>query len=98
MYGEDVELCIRAKNHHWDVALDNDAQVIHLGSQSSSSANAIKGELQAYLYIWGKHMPIWQLDVARLIIKVGVVLRIILFSIINQSEKRKVYLKVFKEI
>lgn len=32
MYGEDVEFCLRATSHHWDVALQPQAVVTHLGS------------------------------------------------------------------
>lgn len=98
MYGEDTEYCLRAKKHLWDVAIDHRAKVIHLGSASSSSDKAIKGELKAYLYIWGKHMPIWQLDVARFIIKLGLLLRVILFSILPKPKKRKLYSDLLSEI
>jgi len=98
MYGEDMEICLRAKHHLWDIAVDHAAKVIHLGSQSGSSDNAVKGELTAYSYIWGKHMPIWQLSIARLIIKLGMILRIILFTILNSQKKKKLYLKLFNEI
>ncbi len=37
MYGEDMEFCLRAKNHHWDIAIDPQAQVIHVGSASPHS-------------------------------------------------------------
>ena len=98
MYGEDMEICLRAKHHLWDVAVDHSAKVIHLGSQSSSSEQAIKGELKAYLYIWGKHMPIWQMGLVRLIIKLGMVLRIILFTILNSLEKKKLYTQLLSEM
>jgi GT2 family glycosyltransferase len=55
MYAEDIEICMRAKNHHFRVAMDPTAQVIHLQNASSSSANAIKGEFLGYLYIFSKH-------------------------------------------
>lgn len=98
MYGEDTEYCLRAKKHLWDRAIDHRAKVIHLGSASSSSQAAIKGELKAYLYIWGKHMPIWQLDVARVIIKLGLILRVILFSVLPKPKKRKLYSDLLSEI
>ena len=48
MYGEDVEICIRAKHHHFQVAIDPTAQITHLQNASSSSENAIKGEFKGW--------------------------------------------------
>lgn len=91
MYGEDMELCIRAQDHHWDVALHPTAYVTHLKSASSSSANAIQGEFKGYLYIWSKHKPLWQIPLAKFIIRLGIVLRVLLFDTMGQKEKAGIY-------
>ncbi|MFZ5376977.1 MAG: glycosyltransferase family 2 protein [Patescibacteria group bacterium] len=99
MYGEDVEFCLRAKNHHWDIAIHPNAKVVHLGSASSSSANAIMGELKGYVYIWKKHMPDWQLPLLLLLIKLGAMLRILVFGTILRDKKRRdIYNRVLREI
>lgn len=82
MYGEDMELCLRAHNHNWDVAIHPTAEIIHLQNMSSSSKNAIVGELVGYNYIWSKHKPLWQADFARFLLSMGALLRIVLFSTI----------------
>lgn len=82
MYGEDMELCIRAHSHNWDVAIHPDAHIIHLQNMSSSSKNAIIGEFTGYSYIWSKHKPLWQADFARFLLSMGALLRIVLFSTI----------------
>jgi N-acetylglucosaminyl-diphospho-decaprenol L-rhamnosyltransferase len=94
MYGEDVEFCMRAKHHHWDIAVLPSAKITHFGSASSSSKNAIIGELKGYLYIWAKHKPLWQSGLVRQIILLGVYLRSLLFGTIT---KDKVRAEIYKE-
>lgn len=91
MYGEDVELCLRAKNHHWDVGILPAAKVTHYGSASSTSANAILGEIKGYLYIWSKHKPGWQLRFARAIMTLGCWLRWQLFRAFGKPQKSHIY-------
>lgn len=99
MYGEDIELCIRAKNHHWDIAIHPTAFITHLGSASSSSANAILGEFRGYIYIWSKHKPLWQLPIAKFILKLGAIMRIVVFGTISPHKiKKQIYIKALKEI
>lgn len=99
MYGEDIEFCIRARHHHWDVAIHPQAKITHLGSASSSATNALKGELKNYIYIWSKHKPLWQLPLARLIIKLGCVMRIFVFgTILKDRRRRDVYQSILAKI
>lgn len=99
MYGEDVELCIRSRNHHWDIAIEPSALVMHYGSASSSSATAITGELMSYLYIWRKHKPHWQRPYAKGLLLLGCQLRSWLFgTILQNQEKAKIYQAAIKEV
>ncbi len=99
MYGEDVELCMRARHHHWDVGLHSQAFITHYGSASSSSEKAIIGELKGYLYIWAKHKPIWQLGVARSLIKAGCLLRMFIFgTIFGNAAKASTYRHAWENI
>lgn len=98
MYGEDVEFCLRATNHHWDVAINNQAYVTHLQTASSTKLNSIIGEMKGYHYIWSKHRPPWQLGFAKAIIKLGIVLRILVFGTIGKSKKSKMYQQALAEL
>lgn len=99
MYGEDVEFCLRASHHHWDIAILPSAFVTHLGSASSSSERAIIGELKGYSFIFAKHFPIWQLHIARLIMRLGCVLRILLFgTILGNKKKAKAYKAALSQV
>lgn len=92
MYGEDVEYCLRAKNHHWDIAIDPKAEIVHLGSASSTPAKAILGEFKGYIYIWAKHKPDWQMPFLKSILWFGAVLRLVLFgTILKNKQKAQVY-------
>lgn len=91
MYGEDVEYCLRAKNHHWDIAIDPQAKITHYGQASSTSANAVKGEFESLTYNWSKHKPLWQLPMVKLLTKMGIGLRILLFTLIADQERSQIY-------
>lgn len=88
MYGEDVEFCMRAKKHHWDVAEHPNAKITHFSSASAGSKNAIIGEFKGYYYIWSKHLPLWQLPILRLILQTGALLRKFVFGTMMKDEKR----------
>lgn len=99
MYGEDVEFCMRARHHHWDVAIHPTAAIEHLGSGSSSPMRAIIGELNGYLYIWAKHKPDWQLPWVKLLLQTGAVLRIFVFgTMLRRADKAEPYRRWLHEV
>ena len=99
MYGEDVEWSMRAKNHHWDIAIDHDAKVMHYGSASSHSSRAIKGEFLGYKYIWAKHKPLWQRPLLKGLLQLACVLRVLLFgTILKQQERALPYRELLGEL
>lgn len=91
MYGEDQELCMRAKNHHFDVAIHPQATITHFGSASSSSKNAILGEFKGYLYIFQKHKPHWQLPILKALLFLGASLRILFYNGTHQPLQTSIY-------
>ncbi len=95
MYGEDIEFCLRARAHQWDIAIQNNAQIMHYGSASSTSAHAIMGELKAYLYIWAKHYPAWQLPIVKILLIIGCYLRILVFGTMKRDSSRASIYKHF---
>ena len=99
MYGEDTEYCMRASHHHFDIAIDPQAKITHFSQASSSSANAIKGEFKSYIYNWSKHKPLWQIPTIKLILKMGIIFRIIAFSTIKLDKKRcQIYRELLSQI
>ncbi len=91
MYGEDQEYCMRARHHHWDIAIHPRATITHFGCASSSSRNAIHGEIKGYLYIWHKHMPAWQLPLLKGILWLGTSLRQLAYSLRRQAVPAAIY-------
>ena len=99
MYGEDIEYCIRAKNHHWDIAENLGSVIIHMGNASGSSKRAIVGELTGYLYIWSKHKPYWQYPLVKAMILFGCHARVLLFgTILGNQIKKEIYQHALEEI
>ncbi len=88
MYAEDMEWCLRAQHHLWDVAIDHAAVVMHHGSASSTSATALKGEIEGLRYIWAKHKPHWQRQPLRAVLILGCMLRLLLFGTIRKDKMR----------
>lgn len=92
MYAEDVEICYRARKSGWQVMLLPQAQIIHKGFQSGSSEKAILGEYQGLKYIFQKHKPAWELPVIRLSLKLGALLRLMIFGTIwRDAQKYAIY-------
>lgn len=97
MYGEDVEFCLRAAQHHIDCAIDPRALVFHMKSASSSSAGAILGEVRGYQHIWKKHKPSWEYPLMRGILLLGGSLRWFLYRFFSKNkQKTNAYKQVVK--
>jgi hypothetical protein len=91
MYGEDVDLCWRATQRHWDVAITSEAQVIHFGSASSSKKNAILGEIAGLVYLWEKHHSRAELRLLKLILRFGLHWRSLIFGILHRYGQQRIY-------
>ena len=88
MYGEDIEYCFRARNHHWDIAIQPKAKIVHLANASAGSENALTGEIKGYVYLWSKFKPFWQRPVAKMILWLGSFLRMILFATVAYNPRK----------
>lgn len=92
MYGEDVEMCYRAQKAGWPVMLIATAQVIHAGFRSGSPEKAILGEYQGLKYLFKKHKPGWEFPLLRLALKLGALLRLLIFGTIwKDAQKYAIY-------
>ena len=91
MYGEDQEFCMRAQNHHWDIAIHPQAKIIHFGSASSSSRNAILGEFKGYLYIFEKHKSVFEKLILKIILYLGACLRQLIYTLTGQKVPAQIY-------
>lgn len=91
MYGEDVELCLRATKRHWDIAISSQALVKHVGSASAGSKNALHGEITGLIQIWTKHHSPQELWVLKRILRFGLRLRVLTFGILRRYGQQRIY-------
>lgn len=91
MYGEDVEWCWRATKRHWDVAITNQAKVMHLGSASAGHKRSIHGEIEGLLYMWQKHRSRAEYWMLRKFLQFGIRLRVIIFGILRRYGQQRIY-------
>lgn len=97
MYGEDVEFCMKAAKENISLDYFSSPQLTHLGQGSGSNRSAILGEFKGLKYVFSKHKPSWELPFLKLLLKIGALLRIILFGIILRDENKKtIYQEAFK--
>lgn len=97
MYGEEVEWCYRIKLSGGKIVYLPDAQITHLGGGSQKvPGNSIIREYDSINYFYRKYFRPLILPV-RLILKIGALLRLILFGIIGRDSSRiSLYAKAFK--
>lgn len=99
MYAEDVEYCMRAAAHHWDIVYTPTAVITHLGSASSAPEHATIAEVTRLNYVFSKHFPGLQSFLAWKILKLGTLLRLLLFGIIlGNAKQKKTYQEIFRRL
>ncbi len=98
MYGEDVDLCYRIKDAGYRIVMDPEAKIVHIGQGSSGKTpqGAILGEYKTILYVYKKHLGSGSLQLARILLKMGALLRIVVFGLLGRKELSKTYVEAFK--
>ena len=98
MYGEEVDWCYRIKRQGYKVYFSPATKIIHIGRGSSGqiSKNAILGEYQGLIYFYKKHKNRLSLQIARLLLKIGALSRVIIFGLLGRKETAKFYVEALK--
>lgn len=98
MYGEDVDWCFRIKSCGLKVMFSPVAQLVHIGSGSSGkkSKNAILGEFKGINYLYSKHKGKLALQLARILLKIGTLARILIFTALGRKETANFYVEALK--
>ena len=95
MYGEDVELCLRAGKLGWDVMLNPRASVVHLGK--AGGGKWIQGEISGLKHIFKIHKPSWEMPLLKAILGLGMISRWLIFGILKgNGEYKRGYFEAFK--
>lgn len=98
MYGEDIEICQKMKRAKFKVYFSPLSRLVHIGQGSSGkvSINAIIGEYKGLIYLYKKDRSWLSLQILRLLLKMGALLRIIAFGAIGRKELSKIYAEAFQ--
>ena len=98
MYGEDFEWCFRIKKAGFKVYFSPIAKIVHIGGGSVSKIRTIAfvGEFRGLMYFYKKYKSHASLQILRLLLKMGTLLRIVAFAIFGRIKTAKSYVEVLK--
>lgn len=109
MYAEDVEYSFRVASEDFQIWYVPITSILHIGGASSpgegvefadntGKERGIVGEFEGLKLFYKKHLPN-SYSLAKTIMKMGAILRIILFGVfLGQHQARKIYAKAFQSI
>lgn len=96
MYAEDIDICYRLKQLGLNIYYSNSPSITHLQSKSSTTDFVILSEITGIKYLAKKLLPAWQLPIINFAIKLGSLLRLLIFGIIlGNDQKRHAFLEAF---
>lgn len=98
MYGEDVEWCYRIKKAGFKVIFTPKSKIVHIGrgSRMKNQTPAFVGEYRGLNYFYKKYKGKLALQILRFLLKIGALIRIIVFTLLGRKELAKSYAQVFK--
>lgn len=99
MYGEEVEWQYRIRLAGYKVNFFTGATAIHLGGASTGDKTKMfVGEMEGYVYWFGKYGNSWEKIVLPWILRAGCVLRILAFTVVGKPEMAKTYSRVLASV
>ena len=98
MYSEDIEICQRIKKAHLQIYFSPESRLVHIGQGSSGkvSKNAIIGEYKGLIYLYKKNSGWLSLQILRLLLKMGALLRVAVFGVLGRKELSQIYEEAFQ--
>lgn len=98
MYGEEVEWAYRVFRAGFSIWYTPSVWITHIKGASSTSGlrGPILGEMRGLLYFFSKHKPAWEVPVLRVVLKVGSLGRIFLFSLLKRPELAGIYMEALR--
>lgn len=94
LYVEEVELAYRFAKAGWEAWYLPKWKIVHYGMATNGSEKATIFEMQNLKLMYKKHFPAWELGALTVILKIGIILRILLYGVLNPSVA-KIYAKAF---
>jgi len=99
MYVEETQLCYRIKKLGFKIAYAPIDSIIHLSGASSGSIDSLVWEAINTLYFFNKHYSSFSAFLARVIIIIGSILRLLIFGIIGRNQdKQKAYAQIIQRL
>jgi len=98
LYVEEVDLSYRFTKSGWEIWYLPQWRIVHYGQMTTGSERAILDELKNLILFYEKHYPKWQIPILRVILKLGIILRFIVFGILKGVKVSKIYAKAFSTI
>jgi GT2 family glycosyltransferase len=92
LYVEEVELSYRFAKKGWEAWYLPKWKIVHYGMATNGSEKATIFEMQNLKLMYKKHFPKWQLSVLDATLKLGIILRIVLYGLLKPSAA-KIYAK-----
>lgn len=98
LYVEEVELAYRFYKKGWEAWYLPQWKTLHYGMSTNGSEKATVMEMQNLKLFYKKHYPIWQIPILTILLKIGALMRIIIFGILKGGDIAKIYAKAFRSI
>lgn len=97
-YLEETDYCYRAIKAGWEVFYVPRWSIVHYGQVSAGSEFALLSEFKNLKLFYKKHMENWKIPLLIMFLKLGALLRIIVFGILKGQSVAKSYVKAYKSI
>lgn len=94
LYVEEVELAYRFALKGWEAWYLPEWKTLHYGMATNGSEKAAIFEMQNLKLFYKKHFPFWQMSILSVLLKFGIILRIIFYGLVN-PKVAKIYAKAF---
>lgn len=98
LYVEEVELAYRFAEKGWEAWYLPKWKTVHYGMSTNGSEKATIMEMQNLRLFYSKHATKWQLPVLTIVLKLGAVLRLLIYGGLGKFSTAKVYAKAFSSI
>ncbi len=100
MYGEEVEWCYRLKKDDYKIYFSPITKVVHIGrgSHQKIPTKALIGEYKGLIYFYRKHKTYFALQILKVFLKIGALVRIAVFGALGRKELAKSYVETFKAV
>lgn len=85
MYGEEADLCLRARQHGARPRITPDAEIIHYGGASETvRSQKLVRLLNAKIELGRRHLPVWQRIPTTMLLRLWPLSRIVVLSLISR--------------